>query len=1013
MPPTGNALDASSVTLLSQWIEAGAPGLPRAEVSRQIDYAADIQPLLRARCYGCHSGAQPKSQLRLDAKSSALKGGLGGPAIVPGDADKSRLIHRVEGRNGEQRMPLGSESLSPAEIALLRTWINRGAEWPSVKEDAVIEKHWSYRQPVRPAVPKSSAHPVDAFILARLEREGLKFAPEASRETLIRRLSLDLTGLPPSPSEVEAFIRDSSANAYEKLVDRLLASPHYGERWARHWLDLARYADTNGYEKDRRRTMWKFRDWVIDAFNRDMPFDQFTIEQIAGDMLPNPSTGQLIATGFHRNTMYNEEGGVDKEEAHFEVLIDRVNTTATVWLGSTLGCTQCHNHKYDPFTQKEYYQLMAFFANTDKESQEYGDTSVKWKEPQLDLANQEQEVRRKELQARIRQLEGRLKTQTPELDREQAAWERSVMDARREWTTLLPSSVRAENGTRLKAEANGVLEASGDNPQRETYMIETSSGSGFTGIRLEALPHESLPRGGPGRDIYGNFIVTEFRLEHFTKGSWKPVEFKRVLADDGRVEDTRAKQLWLVDASREDKRLPRQLVLVPRQKVPEGKLRITMVQNSEFLGQGVGRFRLSGTASADPSLVVKPRARHWPIIETATGRRSPEQSKDLAEYYRSIAPSLADARDTLKQLRNDLDKLGIVTALIMREQPGAGRPTDFIRIRGGFASKGDKVFADVPAALHPLPQGPVNRLALARWLVSRDNPLTARVTANRIWEHYFGRGLVETSEDFGSQGERPSNPELLDWLAVEFMDRGWRFKELHRLIVTSQAYKQTSRVTSELLGKDPYNRLISRGPRFRLEAEMIRDASLAASGLLSAKIGGPSVFPPQPPGVWDIPYSDDSWQESTGDDKYRRALYTFVRRSAMYPAMMNFDATSREFCTVRRVRTSTPLQALTTLNDAAFFEAARAMAARILREGGSTDRSRVEYGWILATSRKPKPEELDRMLTWLAQERKTLSKNAPEASKIAPVASKTPLDAAVFTMFSNVLLNLGEFLTKE
>lgn len=1017
MPP-GAPLPAAQIATLKAWIDSGATGLPRAEAPAKVDFATHVEPILKKNCFACHSGAQPKSQLRLDAKAAALRGGLSGPVIIPGDAAKSRLIHRVEGAHGEQRMPLKADPLKPVEIAVLKKWIDTGAVWPGparADADTAIQKHWSYRPPVRPVLPSvrgATRNPIDAFLLARLEKQALTFSPEASRETLIRRLSFDLTGLPPSPAEVQSFVADSRPDAYEQLVERLLASPHYGERWARPWLDLARYADTNGYEKDRRRTMWKYRDWVIDAFNRDLGFDQFTIEQIAGDMLPEPTTAQRIATGFHRNTMYNEEGGVDKEEAHFEVLVDRVNTTATVWLGSTMGCTQCHNHKYDPFTQRDYYSMMAFFSNASKSTLEYGDTSTKFVEPTLDLATPAQETQRKALRAEIDRIDAKLKQQTPELDREQAEWENRIRAASAEWSPLAPRELSAQAGTQLTAAADGVITATGENPQRETYRIATALAAPrrLTALRLEALPDPKLPRGGPGRDAYGNFIISDVTLTI----DGRAVEFKRVLADNGRTDDPKAnKQLWTVDASKEDTRLARQLVLVlaqPLDLAANSKLEIRLRQDSDFLGQSVGRFRLSLTAADDPSWIVKARAEMRAILETPAAQRTPAQQRDLAAAFRAQSPSLAADRDRLKDLRQDLDRLGVVTALVLEEKPSFERPFDFIRTRGGFASKADKVYANAPAALGPLPESESpNRLGLARWLVSRDNPLTARVTVNRIWEQYFGRGLVETSEDFGSQGAAPSHPELLDWLAVEFMDRRWSMKAMHRLIVTSAAYRQTSRVTPALIQADPYNRLISRGPRFRLEAEMVRDLSLAASGLLARKVGGPSVFPPQPPGIWDVPYSDDKWEESKGEDKFRRGLYTFTRRSALYPAMMNFDATSREFCTVRRIRTNTPLQALTTLNDAAFFETAQALGRRILTEGGSTDRSRIDFGFRLATGRAPNPQEADRILGWLAGEQSYFAAHAAEAARISGAdAAQAP-----WTMFANVLLNLDETLTKE
>ncbi|MFN3324181.1 MAG: PSD1 and planctomycete cytochrome C domain-containing protein [Bryobacteraceae bacterium] len=1020
MPPAGAPLPEEKIAVLSAWIDRGASGVPR------IDFARDVKPILEANCLGCHGGKAPKSQLRLDVRSMALKGGLGGKVLLPGDSEGSRLIHRIEGRGEEQRMPLGMPALSDEQIATIRRWIDAGAAWPdseSAEADAAIETHWAYRKPVRPAIPqvKASAqarNPIDAFVLARLEQEGLTFSPEASKETLLRRLSLDLIGLPPTPQEIDEFVADTRPDAYERVVDRLLASPHYGERWARPWLDLARYADTHGFEKDRRRSIWKFRDWVIDALNADMPFDQFTIEQIAGDLLPNATDAQKIATGFHRNTMYNEEGGVDKDEAHFEVLVDRVNTTATVWLGSTIGCAQCHNHKYDPFTQKEYYQLMAFFNSSTKELQAYGDTSTKYREPELDLATPEQEAAREELRARIKELETKLKTPTKALKREQTAWEKSVLKSSEEWRTLKPERLHAEAGTTLEARSGGAIFASGENPQRETYVVEGKLKlPALSGVRIEALPDEKLPRGGPGRDIYGNFILSAVKVEVAPAGapeSWREIRFESILSDDGRINDRRNRALWTVDASREDNRVPRQLVLANDRPVPlngEALIRITIVSNSEFVGQSMGQFRLSVTDSKKPEHVVSVRALLRPALEVQ--RRSKEQEEKLSEFFRTIAPSLESARNELKDLRLRLERLNIISTLVMAENDRVEHPSDHVRTRGGFASKAEKVYANVPAILNGLAEGVApNRLALARWLVSPENPLTARVTVNRIWEQYFGRGIVETTEDFGSQGALPTHAELLDWLAVEFMERGWSQKAIHRLIVTSTTYRQSSRITPELLRGDPYNRLLARGPRFRMEAEMIRDTALAAGGLLSRKIGGPSVFPPQPPGVWDIPYSDDAWIESTGEDRYRRGLYTFLRRSAPYPAFINFDATSREFCTVRRIRTNTPIQALTTLNDEAFFEAAQALARRIVAEGGAQDSARIRFGFRLAAGRPPGGSELDRIATWMNGERSYFRSYPDEAKKIAPNADD-PVELAAWTMFGNVLLNLDETLTKE
>jgi hypothetical protein len=913
---------------------------------------------------------------------------------------------------------MGGSPLPADKIALIKAWIDRGAPWPDEERAA---KHWAYSKPVRPAEPpvKNKAwvrNPVDAFVLARLEKERLAPSPEAPKETLIRRVSLDLTGLPPTPLEVDEFVADQSPDAYEKLVDRLLASPRYGERWARPWLDLARYADTNGFEADRTRTAWKYRDWVIQALNRDMPFDRFTIEQIAGDMLPEATTEQRIATGFHRNTMFNEEGGVDREEAHWEVLVDRVSTTATVWLGSTLACAQCHDHKFDPFKQKEYYQFLAFLNNSDMDTRgRYGAT--RRYEPKLDLPTPEQEAERKRLEAKIDELDLRLKTFTPELTREQAEWERSVAAAASEWSTLVPERMEGIAGTTLAAAENGAVLASGENPRQEAYVIEArTSLSGITGIRLEALPHPSLPRGGPGRDAYGNLFITSFEVEASPAASpdtSQKIGFQEIIADNGSINEKRHRQLWAVDASREDQRLPRQIVFVTEEPFGSGEtlIRIRMRQESRFSGQGIGHFRLSVTSAADPTAVVTVSHKLRPVLALEESARSEAQKKELADYFLSTAPSLKAARRELKALREELDALGIASTLVLRERPSFDRASAHMRARGSFLSPGELVYANVPAVLPPLPESELpNRLGLARWLVSKENPLTARVVVNRFWEQIFGRGIVETAEDFGAQGSPPSHPELLDWLATEFMERKWGMKAMHRLIVTSSTYRQSSRVTPPLLERDPDNRLLARGPRFRMEAEMIRDYTLAASGLLSAKIGGPSVFPPQPEGIWDLPYNDDKWVESQGEDRYRRGLYTFIRRTAPYPAMLNFDATSREVCTVRRIRTNTPLQALTTLNDPAFFEAAQALAKRIVKEAGPDARSRAETAFRLSIARRPKPAELDRVLTWQERERQFFEQHPDDMRKIA--GGEDP-DLAAWTMVSNILLNLDEALTKE
>ena len=1013
------------------------------------------------------AAGQAAGQLRLDSRRLAMKGGISGTAIVPGKSAESRLLTRVRGEGGEARMPMGGEPLTATQIETLRRWIDQGADWPGEEAAAgaakELPKHWAYAKPVRPALPEVRAkewvrNPIDAFILARLEREGLAPSAEAPRETLLRRLHLDIVGLPPSPAEVEAFLADRSPDAYEKVVDRLLASPAYGERWARLWLDLARYADSNGYEKDNLRVAWKFRDWVIDALNRDMPFDQFTIEQIAGDMLPNATIEQKIATGFHRNTMVNQEGGIDPEENRFETLVDRVNTTATVWLGSTMACAQCHNHKYDPFTQKDYYRLMAFFDNAEYQvayQTPGADESRYILEPLLDLPTPEQETRRKTIDAEMKQLDAKLKTQTPELDVEQAVWERGMLDEQKKWTALDPAKLDSSGGATMKRLDDRSVLVSGARAELDVYTITARTDARrITAVRIEALPDESLPKGGPGRDPYGNFLLTGFEVtaaradgsaaqtvplrEAAVDDSAYRIDQKPFLGREPAAVATDRPTGWFVNASGDATRMPRQGVFVA--EAPFGfeggtVLTIRMKHLGGSLNQGIGRFRLSVTESDEPKKVTALPARLRPILSIGLGERAAKQREDLAAQFRAATPLLKAERDRLDRLRDELKALNITTALVMQERLNYDRPATWFRERGSFLNRGERVFAATPAVLPPLPENaPGNRLGLARWLVDENNPLTARVMANRIWEALFGRGLVETSEDFGAQGERPTHPELLDWLSVAFRDgtmketsssvhhssfiaHPWSIKSLVKTMVMSATYRQSSKATPALLEKDQYNRLLARGPRFRMEAEMVRDAALAASGLLSRKVGGPSVFPSQPEGVWKAPYSGEKWMTSRGEDRYRRSLYTFVRRSSPHPAMMTFDATSREFCTVRRVRTNTPLQALTMLNDEAAMEYARALARRMIESGPDAE-ARLRFGFRACATRTPTDKEIARLLALYRDRAAYFGARETEAQKIlrsenAAALNCTSAELAAWTMVANVLLNLDETLTKE
>jgi hypothetical protein len=1033
----------------------------QSRLRRQIDFKRQVEPIFARSCYQCHGAKKVMGQLRLDSGELAMKGGVSGPSIIPGDGKQSLLLKRILGEGNEARMPMGGAPLKPAEIALIGKWIDQGANWSGGDQSAnqnprsAIPRHWAYIKPVRPAAGRVKnrswvRNPIDAFILARLEKEGLSPSPEADKATLLRRLYLDLIGLPPSVKEIDEFLADTSPDAYEKAVDRLLASQHYGERWARPWLDLARYADSNGYEKDNLRVAWKFRDWVINAFNKDMPFDQFTIEQIAGDMLPAATVDQKIATGFHRNTMVNQEGGIDPEETRFETLIDRVSTTATVWLGSTIACAQCHNHKYDPFSQKDFYRLMAFFDNAEYQigHQSPNDDNSRYiLEPQISLPTPDQDEKRKALDGEIKQLEAKLRTQTPELDAEQAKWERELLDEQNKWTTLDPIKLESIGGATLKKLDDGSVLVSGASPERDVYVITAKTDlNNITALRVEALPDASLPKGGPGRDPYGNFLLTGIELDVASPppaqldGQPREISFKDVFVDDQayRIETreffskepgnpaTDRPPGWFVNATNDQtNRLPRQGVFLasgpfgPIGTDSGATLTIRLKHLGGSLNQSMGRFRLSITTTEEPKRVVSVPARLRPVLSIPPPERARRQREDLSAQFRAATPLLKPERDRLEKLRAEMRALNITTALVMQERQGYERPSTFFRERGSFLNKGEKMFASTPTALAPMPESaPINRLGLARWLVDENNPLTARVMANRFWEQIFGRGLVETSEDFGTQGERPSHPELLDWLAAEFMNPqsiGWGMKRFVRLIVTSSTYRQSSATTPALLEKDPSNRLLARGPRFRMEAEMIRDVTLAASGLLSRKLGGPSVFPLQPEGVWKSPYSSERWTVSKGEDRFRRSLYTFVRRSSPHPAMMAFDATSREYCTVRRVRTNTPLQALTTLNDEAAMEAARALAKRMIEDGGDDLKARLIYGFRACVTRTPKEKEVERLLVLYRQQLDNLAANTVEAAKIVKNHSTkaTAAEFAAWTMVANVLLNLDETLTKE
>ena len=1002
--------------------------------SRTIDFVKQVQPIFKTHCIRCHGPAVQMGQLRLDSRQLATQGGLSGKAIVPGKSLDSLLVQRIQGQDDKARMPLDSEPLKVEQIQLIRDWIDQGAAWPEEASvaDAKISTHWAYRKPVRPDPPrvKNSSwvhNPIDSFVLDKLEKEGLRPSPEAAKEVLLRRVSLDITGLPPTIQEIEAFLADSSKDAYSKVVDRLLASPHYGERWARPWLDLARYADTNGYEKDARRTMWPYRDWVINALNKDMPFTQFTIEQLAGDLLPGASPEQKIATGFHRNTMTNEEDGVDKEEARWMQIVDRVNTTATVWLGTTLGCAQCHNHKYDPFTQKDYYRIFAFFENSEYRLDGVGSSHVKLVEPILELPDPEKAARRKALSEEIARTEETLNTQSRELETAQDLWEKQGSRKQSAWQILEPSQFTFSGSATFWPGENKTLRVATWSEKVNYSLVIPTLLRGITAFQLEVLPDPSLPALGPGLHRDGNFVLTSFKVEIAEEGKANaPIPLMNPQADFSQpgfavsgILDNNPETGWSI-APQTGKAHQAVIQTASPLNIPAGASLLFTLEHqypSDFAA--IGRFRLS--ASTDPGVLP---AQPLPdemrqILAITRENRTPAEKERLETYYRSISPLLQAERDRLAQLKKSLPEIQPITALVMQEKSSTERPSSFLRIKGAYLSKGERVEAGVPAALHPLTGNLLpNRLALARWLVDEENPLVARVTVNRLWEQVFGRGIVETSEDFGTKGNMPSHPELLDWLATEFVSQGWSLKAILRVMVTSATYRQSSQISPEWLERDPHNQLLARGPRFRLEAEMIRDTALAASGLLSSKMGGPSVFPYQPEGLWSLPYNPDKWVNDEGENRNRRGIYTFWRRTVPYPSFLSYDATSREICTVRRIRTITPLQALTSLNDPAFFEAAQALARRLIKEGGQDTQSQIQYGYRLCTARKLHSLAVDDLMELYRQELNRYSRDLQAASlvagaKLENMPSQDLSKLAALTVISNVLLNLDQTLTKD
>ena len=1006
--------------LLCAFLSLALPALAAEPVS----FSRDVLPILSDNCFGCHGQDEShrKAKLRLDVREAALAK----EAFVPGKPDVSALIERIVTTDEDELMPPPKSHkarLTKAQVDLLRRWIAEGAVWG---------KHWAFEAPVKSA---AKGHPVDAFVGQKLAAEGLTRSKPAPKHTLLRRLSFDLTGLPPTEAETAAFLADGSPAAYEQAVDRLLASPHYGERMAMWWLDAARYADTDGFQSDATRTNWPWRDWVVEAFNRNTPYDQFTLEQFAGDLLPNATAEQKLATCFQRNHMTNGEGGRDPEESRVDYVLDRVNTMGTTWLGMTLGCAQCHTHKFDPITQADYYALSAFFNSIDEDGKAGGAAK-----PFLPYQSKHAARAVAEAQQLVDAVKPAEAAARQEAEAPFTGWlEKSRADAKAGWQTwkvIKAASLETAEGTLLKQEADGAVQASGPHPNQDEYRIVSHDRlARITGLRLEVLPHATHTGGGLSRGKDGEFKLTDLKLQVRTRGNnqIKDIPIANAVADAmadkkkngnyGDVKDTLdddPRNGWSTLGA--DKTKPHVAVYALAEPLvlgPDDELMIELRQRSTLGDANIGRFRLAIAAEAGEAVnKVGPSPREelatlpagQPIGAKLRERLFGEFLADHAPYQTSRL-ALERAQRQLGEAKAASGKLNVMV-LAERKQP---RDT-FVLVRGVWDKHGDKVNPDVPQALAGWPANePRTRLGLARWLTSKDNPLTARVTVNHLWQMLFGQGLVRTTEDLGLQGERPIHPELLDWLAVDLVEHGWDLKRTLKLIVMSETYRQDSAVTPALLAKDPENKFLARGARFRLPSWMIRDSALRTAGLFNPALGGPPVRPYQPDGVWEELFMGRfKYEPSEGAAQYRRTLYAFWRRS-IAPTFL-FDSAQRRSCEVRTGRTNTPLQALTLQNDLTYLEASQAIAADVMKEGGDAGRLQKMLRKVL--SREGDDREAALLGKTLTEARAYYRAHPAEAAKFLKVGQRNPAgtdqpELAAWTVVASLALNLDEAITHE
>jgi len=1036
---------------------------PAARGETPVNFQFQVRPLLANSCFTCHGpdDSHREADLRLDVRELAIKS-----AIRPGQSGKSPLIGHITSQDPDKRMPppdSGRPALKPEQIEILRKWIDQGAPY---------SHHWSYEPAARPQTPSLPPttwvlSPLDAFVLTGLNKAGLQPSPEADRRTLIRRLSFDLTGLPPTPEEVEAFVADKAPDAYEKLVDRLLASPHYGERMALRWLDLVRYADTEGYHGDQERTHWLYRDYVIQAFNSNMPFDRFTTEQLAGDLLPKPTRAQRIASGYNRLGMTTAEGGAQAKEYIAKYAADRVRNAGTVWLGSTIGCAECHNHKFDPFLTRDFYRFAAFFADIDE-------TIVGHQKPAIVLSESLQN-QVDALAVQMQDLEKQMNVASPEMEAAQAKWEQAAKLQLPQWKPLMPTSITTESGRGLRILDDGVIMALTDGPETDTYTIVVNSDQvGINALRLEGITDPTFPSGGPGRSDFGEFILSEFivRLGEDEKppakmeeNKEKDVATKDSAAADGKKGEESAKgaksEKITPPPKRPSIRLSDAVADFSRPEAPAsaaidgnpktgwdiyhvagkdhaiemrlppiaGKPGEPTVLTIELVQQGgarktLGKFRLLASATPRDAKGIDGRAVPLEIIELLRGdasKRTEAQRKQMTAYYRTFSPELAAIRNSiakLKQQRDALLKKGDAILVAERIKPRMMR----VLPRGNWQDEtGEEVKPGAPEFMPQIDSGkqPATRLDLARWLVDPKNPLVARVYVNRLWLQMFGRGIVSTADDFGSQGAAPSHPELLDFLATDFASH-WDTKRMLKMMAMSATYRQSSVGDAKARQTDPANLWLSRQGRFRLEAELVRDNALAVSGLLVRTIGGPSVKPYQPAGYYShLNFPKREYQQDHGSALYRRGLYTHWQRTFLHPSLSAFDAPSREECTVERCRSNTPLAALAMLNDPSYVEAARALAAKTMRDGGSTPQERIAYVMRQTLGRPAESTETE-VLQKLYEKHLAEYQADPKAADKLLAIGESPLPAnvvkpelAAWTSVARAVLNLHETITRN